>query len=276
MPSATTEYQNVIVEKDNGTTWVTLNRPEKRNAMSPDLDREMLEIIMSLEEDPETHVLVLTGAGPAWCAGMDLDQYFRALETKPGERARAEWVTHQWRWQRLYTFPKPTIAMVNGYCFGGAFTQLVACDFAIASDEATFGLSEVNWGILPGGLVSKVLDVCLGYRDSLYYGMTGETFDAKTAASIRLINKAVPAAKLREETILLADRLKKLNPETLRAVKQSMKLVRGMSMDQASDYLMAKSAQLRYRDQEDGYSKGIKQFVDDKSYRPGLGPYSRK
>jgi trans-feruloyl-CoA hydratase/vanillin synthase len=106
--------------------------------------------------------------------------------------------------------------------------------------------------------------------------MTGETFDAKTAASIRLINKAVPAAKLREETILLADRLKKLNPETLRAVKQSMKLVRGMSMDQASDYLMAKSAQLRYRDQEDGYSKGIKQFVDDKSYRPGLGPYSRK
>jgi trans-feruloyl-CoA hydratase/vanillin synthase len=166
--------------------------------------------------------------------------------------------------------------MVNGYCFGGAFTQLVACDFAIASDEATFGLSEVNWGILPGGLVSKVLDVCLGYRDSLYYGMTGETFDAKTAASIRLINKAVPAAKLREETILLADRLKKLNPETLRAVKQSMKLVRGMSMDQASDYLMAKSAQLRYRDQEDGYSKGIKQFVDDKSYRPGLGPYSRK
>jgi trans-feruloyl-CoA hydratase/vanillin synthase len=276
MPRADVNYQTVTVEKEDGTTWVTLNRPEKRNAMSPELDREMLDIIMSLEEDPETRVLVLTGAGPAWCAGMDLDLYFRALEKKPGERARAEWATHQWRWHRLYAFPKPTIAMVNGFCFGGAFTQLVACDFAIASDEATFGLSEVNWGILPGGLVSKVLDVCLGYRDSLYYGLTGESFDAKTAAEMRLINKAVPAARLREETILLAEKLKRLNPETLRAAKQSMKLVRGMTMEQAWDYLMAKSAQLRLRDQEDSYSKGIKQFIDEKSYRPGLGPYDRK
>jgi trans-feruloyl-CoA hydratase/vanillin synthase len=93
---------------------------------------------------------------------------------------------------------------------------------------------------------------------------------------MRLINKAVPAARLREETILLAEKLKRLNPETLRAAKQSMKLVRGMTMEQAWDYLMAKSAQLRLRDQEDSYSKGIKQFIDEKSYRPGLGPYDRK
>jgi feruloyl-CoA hydratase/lyase len=273
--STITNYECVTVEKDDGLTWVTLNRPDKRNAMSPELDREMLDIILSLEGDPETRVLILTGAGDAFCAGMDLKLYFRALEDKPAERIRAEWVTHQWRWYRLWNFPKPTIAMVNGYCMGGAFTQLVACDFAIAADDAKFGLSEINWGILPGGLVSKALHVCLGYRDALYYSLTGETFDGKKAEEIKLITKSVPAAELRKTTEEFARRFLKLNPETLRATKQAVKAVREMDVGQAHEYLMAKSAELRARDKDDGYRQGIKQFVDDKSYKPGLGAYNR-
>jgi trans-feruloyl-CoA hydratase/vanillin synthase len=273
--STVTNYACVTVEKDDGLTWVTLNRPDKRNAMSPELDREMLDIILSLEGDPETRVLILTGAGDAFCAGMDLKLYFRALEDKPGERIRAEWVTHQWRWYRLWNFPKPTIAMVNGYCMGGAFTQLVACDFAIAADDAKFGLSEINWGILPGGLVSKALHVCLGYRDALYYSLTGETFDGKKAEEIKLITKSVPAAELRKTTEEFARRFLKLNPETLRATKQAVKAVREMDVGQAHEYLMAKSAELRARDSEDGYRQGIKQFIDDKTYKPGLGAYNR-
>jgi trans-feruloyl-CoA hydratase/vanillin synthase len=243
--------------------------------MSPELDREMLDIILNLEGDPETRVLILTGAGDAFCAGMDLKLYFRALEDKPAERIRAEWVTHQWRWYRLWNFPKPTIAMVNGYCMGGAFTQLVACDFAIAADDAKFGLSEINWGILPGGLVSKALHVCLGYRDALYYSLTGETFDGKKAEEIKLITKSVPAAELRKTTEEFARRFLTLNPETLRATKQAVKAVREMDVGQAHEYLMAKSSELRARDKEDGYRQGIKQFVDDKSYKPGLGAYNR-
>jgi trans-feruloyl-CoA hydratase/vanillin synthase len=273
--STVTNYECVTVEKDDGLTWVTLNRPDKRNAMSPELDREMLDIILSLEGDPETRVLILTGAGDAFCAGMDLKLYFRALEDKPAERVRAEWVTHQWRWYRLWNFPKPTIAMVNGYCMGGAFTQLVACDFAIAADDAKFGLSEINWGILPGGLVSKALHVCLGYRDALLYSLTGETFDGKKAEEIKLITKSVPAAELRKTTEEFARRFLKLNPETLRATKQAIKAVREMDVGQAHEYLMAKSAELRSRDREDGYRQGIKQFIDDKSYKPGLGAYNR-
>lgn len=269
------KYETVLIEKDGGITWVTLNRPEKRNAMSPQLHLEMFDALSSLEADPETKVLVLTGAGESWCAGMDLALYFRDLEDKPVERARTDFASHQWRWQKLYTFPKPTIAMINGYCFGGGFTQLVACDFAIAADNATFGLSEVNWGILPGGIVAKVLDICLGYRDGLYYALTGETFDAKTASDIRLINKAVPADKLREETVALAQRLMSLNPDALRGTKEAMKMVRNMSVDQASDYLAAKIAQLRFRDPEDGYNRGINQFVKDKTYRPGFEAYKR-
>ena len=116
------EYKTVKVEKEDGTTWVTLNRPEKRNAMNPQLHYDMLEALSELEVDKETQVLVLTGAGPSWCAGQDLREYFRGTDTNPLERRKASWASQEWRWRRLFWFPKPTIAMVNGFCFGGAFT----------------------------------------------------------------------------------------------------------------------------------------------------------
>jgi len=271
----TKSYATVKVDKEDGITWVTLNRPEKRNAMSPQLHFDMLEAITELEVDEETKVLVLTGAGDSWSAGQDLREYFRALDNNPKERRRANWSGHQWRWEKLNMFPKPTIAMVNGFCFGGAFTQLVACDFAIAAEDAVFGLSEVNWGILPGGLVTKVVADVMSYRDGLYYCMTGDSFDGKKAAELRLVNYAVPRAKLREETVALAKKLMEKNPWALRGCKQAFKSVRTMDYHQASDYLAVKSMEIRQADREGGREKGMKQFLDDKSYRPGLKAYDR-
>lgn len=268
-------HHTVLVEREDGITWVTLNRPEKRNAMNPAMHYEMVEIIAALETDPRTRVVVLTGAGKSWCAGQDLKEFFRDLEGNPAEQRRAGWAAQEWRWRRLWTFPKPTIAMVNGYCFGGAFTQLVACDFAIADEDATFGLSEINWGIFPGGLVNRVLADAMAYRPAMYHLMTGEPFDGRQAAAMNLVTKAVPAAKLREETVRLARTLIAKNPAALRAAKESYKL--GMTMDyaQAEDYLGAKYLALMAVDPERGRVEGIKQFVDDKSYRPGLESYKR-
>src|SRR3989338_1017482 len=206
------DYKTVKVEREGGITWVILNRPEKRNAMNPTMHYEMLDVISELETDPQTKVLVLTGAGDSFCAGQDLKEFFRDLDDKPVERRRANWSSQEWRWRRLYTFQKPTIAMVNGYCFGGAFTPLVACDFAIAAEDATFGLSDVNWGIFPGGLVSRVLADAMCYRDAMWAIMTGDPFDGKKAAEMKLINYAVPKEKLRAETVSLAQKLMKKNP----------------------------------------------------------------
>jgi len=122
----TKEYKTVKVEKDNGITWCILNRPEKRNAMNPQLHYDMLDALTELEVDKDTQVLVITGAGPSWCAGQDLREYFRGTDNNPLERRKASWASQEWRWRRLFTFPKPTIAMVNGFCFGGAFTPLIA------------------------------------------------------------------------------------------------------------------------------------------------------
>lgn len=270
------KLQAVKVDREgDGTTIVTLNRPEKRNAMSPQMHFEMVDVLKELAEDRETRVLVLTGAGDSWCAGQDIKLFFRDLDDKPKERYLARLANHEWRWTLLSTFPKPTIAMVNGYCFGGAFVQLYACDFAIAADNATFGLSEVNWGILPGGLVGKVIMDGLSYRDAVWYSMTGEPMDAKTAAAIRLINKSVPAEMLRAETMALAASLSKKNPQTLRTIKESLRFVRGMNIEQAADYLLAKERELRFLDPESGREKATTQFLEEKTYRPGLGEYNR-
>ena len=227
------------------------------------------------EHDAQAKVLILTGAGDAWCAGQDLKLFFRDLDNKPVERTRAAAASHYWRWQKLFTYAKPTIAMVNGFCFGGGFTQLIACDFAIAAEDAQFGLSEVNWGILPGGFVSKALVEALGMRDAVWFAVTGETFDGRVAERARLINRAVPREQLRAETVALARRLMKINPEAIRATKQAVKNVRNMSDDAAVDYLAAKSIELRFLDREKGREKGMSQFLDEKTYRPGIQPYNR-
>lgn len=272
---ATKSYATVKIEKEDGITWVILNRPEKRNAMNAQLHFDMLDAVSDLETDSETKVLVLTGAGNSWCAGQDLKGYFRYLDDNPAERRRVSWASQEWRWRRLYTFPKPTIAMVNGYCFGGAFTPLIACDFAIASEEAVFGLSEVNWGIFPGGLVSRVLAEAMTYRDAMYYIMTGDSFNGKQAATMRLVTFAVPQEKLRDETVKLARKLMEKNPSVLRAAKEVYKTCRTMDYWQAEDYMAAKGTALRATDPEKGREEGIKQFLDDKTYRPGFGAYKR-
>ena len=271
-----TAYQTVKVEREAGIAWVIFNRPEKRNAMNPTLHHEMVGVLTELAEDRDTQVLVLTGAGESWSAGQDLKEYFRDLDNKPVERARARQAAHDWSWEMLWTFPKPTIAMVNGYCFGGAFTPLVACDFAIAAEDAIFGLSEVNWGIFPGGLVSRVVADAMTYRDAMLYILTGRPFDGRQAAAMRLVTMAVPRERLREETVALARELMTKNPQVLRAAKEAFKTCWRMDYAQAYEYLTAKSAWLRQTDPERGRDKGIRQFIDEKRYRPGFGAYHRE
>jgi trans-feruloyl-CoA hydratase/vanillin synthase len=165
--------------------------------------------------------------------------------------------------------------MVNGWCFGGAFTPLISCDLAIAAEEATFGLSEINWGIIPAGIVTKAVEQVMNQRDCLYYIMTGETFDGKRAKEMGLVNDAVPLAKLRERTRKLARTLLEKNPVALRAAKQAYKHVRHMNWEQSADYLASKMDQVTVQDRSDGRSEGMKQFLDDKTFKPGLGAYKK-
>ncbi|MGK6316327.1 p-hydroxycinnamoyl CoA hydratase/lyase [Neorhizobium sp. DT-125] len=266
----------VTVEFDEGIAWVTLNRPKQRNAINPGIVWEMNAIMDALEEDDRCKVMVVTGAGESFSAGMDLKEYFRATDKVPPiQRERLFRANAAWQWRRMMYYPKPTISMVNGWCFGGAFQFLVGCDLAIASEEAIFGLSEINWGIIPAGIVTKSVLETMSFRDAMYYIMTGETFNGKQAAEMKLVNKAVAPEELKEATRKLAQTLIGKNPFVLRQAKTACRFTRDMSWEQAGEYLMAKSDQTELRDPENGRNVGMSQFLDEKSFRPGLGAYRR-
>ena len=261
---------------EDGIAWVKLNRPDKRNAMDLAIAEEMNAILDALEIDDRCGVLVLSGEGEAFSAGMDLQGFFRAMDKMNDvERRRAMEATRRWQWRTLLHYAKPTIAMVNGWCFGGAFTPLICCDLAIADETAKFGLSEINWGILPGGQVSKAVSTVMSDRQAMYYIMTGETFDGKKAAEIGLINEAVPKDRLEARTRELCKVLLSKNPTTLRYARLAYKYCREMNWEESADYLTAKNDQLMLRDPERGREKGMRQFLDDKAYKPGLGGYKR-
>jgi trans-feruloyl-CoA hydratase/vanillin synthase len=270
------KYETIKIEREGGITFVIFNRPDQRNAMSPQLHMDMQDVLEDLAIDPKTEVLVITGAGKAFSAGQDIKLYFRGTTDDPAARHKARLASNNWRWQQLSKFPKPTIAMVNGFCFGGAFTQVSACDFAIAADDAIFGLSEVNWGILPGGIVAWNVSQIMNYRNSIYYAVTGEPFNGKRAVEIGFVNKSVPKAKLKAEVVKLAQLLMKKSPAAMRYTKECIRAVRFMNEPEAADYLNAKSDALKYNDKEKGREHGMKQFLDEKTYRPGLGQYDRK
>jgi len=265
-------WKTVKVEVDSsGIAWVTLNRPEKRNAMNPTLNSEMRQALEELEIDGDVKVFVLTGAGESWSAGMDLKEYFREID---GQREIVQQQVRRdasiWQWKLLRMYAKPTIAMVNGWCFGGAFTPLVACDLAIADEKAVFGLSEINWGIPPGNLVSKAVADTMGHRKALEYIMTGNTFTGAEAAEMGLVNYAVPGNQLHSRTEELAHKLAEKNPVILRAAKQGFKRCRELTWEQSEDYLYAKLDQALHLDPEDGRKEGMRQFLDEKSIKPGL------
>src|SRR5579863_7150446 len=274
MAKAASEPKPVTVAFDEGIAWVTLNRPEKRNAMNPALNREMLAVLDALELDERCGVVVLTGAGDAFTAGMDLKEYFRETDGLPPiANARIKRQATDWMWRKLMYYAKPTIAMVNGWCFGGGFTPLVACDLAIAAEDAQFGLSEINWGIIPAGNVTRAVAAVMSQRDALYYIMTGETFDGRKAAQMGLVNEAVPKAQLKKRTRALARTLLEKNPVVLNAAKLAFKFCRDMPWELSDEYLMAKQGQTLAADPERGRQKGLKQFLDDKAIRPGLEGY---
>ncbi|MDP6173744.1 MAG: p-hydroxycinnamoyl CoA hydratase/lyase, partial [Rhodospirillales bacterium] len=222
------DYEDVKVDLTDGIAWVLLNRPEKRNAMSPRLHYEMDDAIMRLEHDPDALVVVIGGEGGNFSAGQDLKKFFRELEGNPLERKRAQQTANSWRWDRLINYDKPTIAMVQGYCVGGAFMQLLGADFAIAARNATLSLSEINWGILPGALVSKVVADSVLPRHAIYHACLGEPFDGDEAARIGMVNYAVEEGELRDAVTALAEKLKQKSPRVLRATKHAIRKVRTM------------------------------------------------
>lgn len=267
------EEDTVAVEVKGRIAWVKFNRPEKRNCMSPKLNRQMLKVIEELEFRDDVGVLILTGEGTAWSAGMDLQEYFRDTEAQGlGAIRKSQREAYNW-WKRLRWYEKPTIAMINGWCFGGGYGPLFACDIAVAADDATFGLSEINWGILPGGGASKVVADLMPLRKAMYHAMMGENLTGVQAAEQGLITESVPADKLHARVTEIAEALLKKDGHALRATKWAVRRMVEMTYDNAEDYLIRAQEALHSFGGVAARKEATRQFLDEKSFKPGLGTF---
>jgi trans-feruloyl-CoA hydratase/vanillin synthase len=265
------KYDTLLVETaPSGVTTVTLHRPDQRNAMNPRLHEEMTALLDALWYDASTRVIIITGSGNAFCAGMDLKEYFIGLRERPSEYDRITRLAVEWRTRKLKFIPKPTIAMVNGYCFGGAFSIVEGCDLAFADRAATFGLSEVNFKMFPGGSVSKSLTNILRPRDALFYALTGRKFDGTEAARIGLINAAVAGGELAEFVTAIAEEIARKDAEALYATKEAYRHSASMDWEAAMSYTRAREYELTWR-QSDEWRAGSLTAFARKEFRPGLG-----
>jgi trans-feruloyl-CoA hydratase/vanillin synthase len=263
-------YETLDVSEENGVVKVTLNRPDKRNAMNPRMHEEANDLVRKLRESSTARVVVITGAGEAFCAGMDLKEYFTDLKQDKVAFDRITRLAIEWRGRGLREIPQPTIALVNGFCVGGGLAIVDACDLAFAAEGAEFCVSEINFRFFPAGPVTKALADRLTSRDALLYSLTGKTFSAQEAQRIGLINQALPQNQLEKHGMEIAGLIASKDAVAVRMTKEAHYRSREMSWDAAMDYATAKTAQLLDMQRgAAGRTEGINDFLG-KRYRPGL------
>jgi enoyl-CoA hydratase len=221
-------YETLLVERRESVAVITINRPEKRNALNIQTRQEGAAALDELREDDGVRVVVFTGAGDkAFIAGADIGEFAgrTALTQRDVMLARSLFTA-------IDTFPKPVIAMINGYCLGGGCELALACDLRIASETASLGQPEINLGIIPGGGGTQRLTRLVGEGKAMELILTGDIIDAQTAFRLGLVNQVVPAADLLARTMELANRIAEKSPVALRLAKEAVKLASRSNLDE--------------------------------------------
>jgi methylglutaconyl-CoA hydratase len=215
------QFQTVELVSHNRVTTLTLNRPDKRNALSFQLLDELTQALDEVERSA-AQVMILTGAGKAFCAGMDLEE-LKTLTDKSHAENVADSRKMAQIFRRLYDFPKPTIAAVNGAAIAGGTGLATMCDFTLAAPEAKFGYTEVRIGFVPA-IVSSILVWQVGHKLARDLLLTGRIFDAAEAYRLGLVNELVEPEQLMNRAGELAMQLMENSPTSLRLTK---KLING-------------------------------------------------
>ena len=221
-------YETLLLEKRERVAIVTINRPEKRNALNIKTREEGAALLDELRADNSVGCVVFTGAGDkAFIAGADIAEF--AGRTSITQR---DVMMTRSLFTAIDTFPKPVIAMINGYCLGGGCELALACDIRVASETASFGQPEINLGIIPGGGGTQRLTRLVGEGKAMEMILTGEIIDAKTAHAIGLVNHVFPADQLQPKTMEIAQRIAEKSPIALQLAKEAVKLASRSNLDE--------------------------------------------
>ena len=214
-----TDERVVEVENAGGVRILTINRPEKRNALNAEVRERLSAAVDDAIADPEVRVLVFTGAGDkAFVAGADVSEF---AGRSPIDQRRA--MASPTVFDRVWDAPLPTIAMINGWCLGGGCELALACDLRVGADTAMLGQPEVRLGIIPGGGATQRLPRLVGYGKALQLILSGELVDGISAYEIGLLDEVVPAAELRDRTLEIARTMADKSPVTLAIAKRAVR-----------------------------------------------------
>jgi len=224
--------ETILVEREGRVAILTINRPDKLNALNQQVRDEMLEILSGIETNDAVGVVVITGAGEkSFIAGADIGEF--AGRTPFDQR-------HAMRSPRVFdamaSFPKPVIAMINGFCLGGGCELAMSCDIRIASEKARFGQPEINLGLIPGGSGTQRLPRLVGMGHAMRLILTGDMIGAAEAQSIGLVELVVPAEELRAKTLELANKIAAKSPLTLKVAKEAMRASERLSIEDGLAY----------------------------------------
>ncbi|AEB94394.1 3-hydroxypropionyl-CoA dehydratase [Metallosphaera cuprina] len=210
------EYETLETKKEGNLFWITLNRPDKLNALNSKLLEELNRAVSEGESDPEVRVIIITGKGKAFCAGADITQFNQLSPTDAwrfSKRGREVM-------DKIESLSKPTIAMINGYALGGGLELALSCDIRIAAEEAQLGLPEINLGIYPGYGGTQRLTRIVGKGRALEIMMTGDRLSGKDAERYGLVNRVTPLSNLEQETRKLAEKIARKSPVSLALIKE--------------------------------------------------------
>jgi enoyl-CoA hydratase len=221
-------YETLLLERRGRVAVITINRPQKLNALNIQTRAEGAAALEELREDEGVRVVVITGAGEkAFVAGADISEF----EGRTAVSQR-DVMTARSLFTAVDTFPKPVIAMINGFCLGGGCELALSCDIRVASETARFGQPEINLGIIPGGGGTQRLTRLVGEGKAMELILTGDMIDAQHAYNLGLVNLVVPVADLEAKTMELANRIAEKSPIALRMAKEAVKTAARANLDE--------------------------------------------
>ncbi|WP_263419853.1 enoyl-CoA hydratase/isomerase family protein [Terriglobus albidus] len=245
----------LLTDLEDGILTITLNRPERRNALTPEMQEELIAAFEAAKKDA-VRGLILTGAGTAFCSGLDL-AVLESMFTQTVEEQEADARRTAQLFRTLYTLPIPTIAAVNGHAIAGGTGLATLCDFTFAVPGAKFGYTEVKIGFIPA-LVSVFLGFQLGEKQARNLLLTGQLFEAQRAHALGLVNEIVEGEKLLERVQLFAQELLQNSPSAMRRTKELQIAQTASELDARIERAVAASLQAR---QHPDFQEGVTAFL---------------
>ncbi len=222
----------VLLDREGRVAILTINRPDKLNALNDQVRDDLLAKLAEIGDDSNVGCVVITGAGEkSFIAGADIAEF---AGRKPFDQREAM------RSPRIYdvmsSFPKPVVAMINGFCLGGGCELAMSCDIRVAADKARFGQPEIKLGLMPGGGGTQRMPRLVGLGNAMRLILTGDMIDAAEARSIGLVDVVVPAAELRAKTLEMATKIAGFSPLTLRIAKESLRASERLAIEEGILY----------------------------------------